>query len=188
MSSRILVSFHQTIGVVWRIRAPNYTPGAILRRRTHRKRTNKSGNYWYLDKDGRVTRLESLAYRDAFFLFLRFRNLEGEQPIGIVVIGFRKLVIAGWIAPNHGFRVAFGDQGYDLITNRREVPEDLGVNFPSSYIPNILHTFFPLRWRTPKRGRCIGQSGGLAFRFLLLGNWLILPSYRDVSNKNWIMN
>ena len=90
-----------------------------------------------MDKDGRATHLESLAYGDAFFLFLRFRNLEGEQPIGIVFVGFRKLVIVDWIAPNHGFRVVFGDQSCDLITNRREVSEDQDVNGPLFYIQEL---------------------------------------------------
>ena len=47
-----------------------------------------------MDNDGRVTHLESLAHGDAFFLLLRFRNLEGEQPIGIIFVRFRQLVIA----------------------------------------------------------------------------------------------
>jgi hypothetical protein len=66
------------MGVVGRVRDPSYTLSAFRRRRAHPKRTNEPCNHWYADKDGGGTNLESLAYGNAFFLFLRFRNLEGE--------------------------------------------------------------------------------------------------------------
>lgn len=99
-----------------------------------------------MDNDGRVTHLESLAYGDAFFLFLCFRNLEGEQSVGVIFVGVRKLVIDDRI-PDDGFRMVFGDQGCDLITNRREISEDPDVKGPLFYILRRAHLMKVTRFR-----------------------------------------